>query len=42
MLISYTGNNINKYITMDEICDNAIYDNNGGLIDLNDPQCICE
>ena len=26
----------------DEICDNAIDDDNDGLIDLNDPDCECE
>ena len=29
-------------MVMDEICDNAIDDDNDGLIDLNDPDCICE
>ncbi|MFK8006929.1 MAG: hypothetical protein AB8H03_11180 [Saprospiraceae bacterium] len=27
---------------MEEICDNAIDDNDDGLIDLNDPDCVCE
>ena len=27
---------------MEEICDNALDDDNDGLIDLNDPDCICE
>lgn len=26
----------------DEVCDNAIDDDNDGLIDLNDPDCVCE
>ncbi|MBK9272629.1 MAG: gliding motility-associated C-terminal domain-containing protein [Saprospiraceae bacterium] len=31
----------NMQIRMDEICDNAIDDDGDGLIDLNDPDCIC-
>ncbi|HMP30646.1 MAG TPA: hypothetical protein PKD85_13660, partial [Saprospiraceae bacterium] len=27
---------------MKEICDNAIDDDNDGLIDLNDPDCTCD
>lgn len=27
---------------LEELCDNAIDDDNDGLIDLNDPDCICE
>ncbi len=27
---------------MEEICDNAIDDDNDGLIDLNDSDCACE
>ena len=27
--------------TMEEICDNAIDDDNDGLIDLNDSDCAC-
>ena len=27
---------------MDEVCDNAMDDDNDGLIDINDPDCICE
>lgn len=26
----------------DEICNNAVDDDNDGLIDLNDPDCVCE
>lgn len=29
-------------MSMEEICDNAIDDDNDGLIDLNDPDCECE
>ncbi|HUR32032.1 MAG TPA: hypothetical protein VMZ69_11420, partial [Saprospiraceae bacterium] len=31
-----------EIVTADEICDNAIDDDGDGLIDLNDPDCICE
>ena len=31
-----------KHIVMEEICDNAIDDDNDGLIDINDPDCMCE
>ena len=27
---------------MDEICDNGIDDDDDGLIDINDPDCVCE
>lgn len=29
-------------LLMEEICDNAIDDDNDGLIDINDPDCRCE
>lgn len=29
-------------VMMEEICDNATDDDNDGLIDLNDPDCVCE
>lgn len=32
----------NQNLVMEEICDNGIDDNDDGLIDLNDPDCICE
>lgn len=29
-------------MVMEEVCDNAIDDDNDGLIDINDPDCTCE
>lgn len=42
VLLSFTGNPPATHTFMDEICDNAIDDDDDGLIDLNDPDCICE
>ncbi|MEL6717894.1 MAG: hypothetical protein AAFP82_04195, partial [Bacteroidota bacterium] len=28
--------------SMEEICDNALDDDRDGLIDINDPDCVCE
>ena len=32
---------INQGLLMEEICDNALDDDEDGLIDLNDPDCDC-
>lgn len=37
---SYEGKLMSPF--MAEVCDNAIDDDNDGLIDINDPDCICE
>lgn len=42
MLGLYSSNISDQHILIEEICDNAIDDDNDGLIDLNDPDCICE
>ena len=31
-----------SHISMEEECDNAVDDDNDGLVDLNDPDCDCE
>ena len=39
----YTPIQLTEEITFtEEICDNAIDDDDDGLIDLNDPDCDCE
>ncbi len=38
----YSRNASDQSRLMEEICDNAADDDNDGLIDLNDPDCICE
>ncbi len=42
LLISSLEKHTNISTLMDEICDNAIDDDDDGLIDINDPDCICE
>lgn len=42
MLIPYPENPTTKRILANEICDNALDDDTDGLIDINDPDCICE
>lgn len=51
ILLCFFALNISGYISIqppeaitftEEICDNAIDDDNDGLIDLNDPDCECE
>lgn len=43
LLLSATENRPERSALVDdEICDNAIDDDNDGLIDINDPDCKCE
>ena len=42
MMISFVDNLSFKSTVMEEICDNAIDDDGDELIDINDPDCICE
>lgn len=42
LLSDSTLNGLRSNTVMSEICDNALDDDQDGLIDLNDPECACE